>query len=127
LLCGKYAKTFRESSEKGKGDSLSIFGHLDFRRRQPALAIEKGLRKCGIDVLQGYGITECSPLISVNRNQASRVGSSGPVIPGMEVKLDRKGAIWVRGDGVMKGYYKNPELTDSVFDGNGLKPEISVR
>jgi long-chain acyl-CoA synthetase len=81
------------------------------------LAIEKGLRKCGIDVLQGYGITECSPLISVNRNQASRVGSSGPVIPGMEVKLDRKGAIWVRGDGVMKGYYKNPELTDSVFDG----------
>ncbi|NMB29682.1 MAG: acyl--CoA ligase [Clostridiaceae bacterium] len=81
------------------------------------LAIEKGLRKCGIDVLQGYGITECSPLISVNRNQAGRIGTSGPVIPGMEVKIDRKGAIWVRGDGVMKGYYKNPELTESVFDG----------
>ncbi len=75
----------------------------------------------GIALLNGYGITECSPLISANRNRFNRVGSVGVPIPSMEVKLadpneDGEGEICVRGANVMLGYYKEPEETAKVID-----------
>ena len=63
-------------------------------------------RALGIEVLQGYGITECSPVVSVNRPGNNLVGSVGRPLPCCEVKLDGR-EICVRGDSVSPGYYKD--------------------
>jgi len=71
----------------------------------------------GVTVLQGYGITECAPLVSVNRNQANKLHSVGQLCRNCEVKLE-DGEILVRGKNLMKGYYNAPELTEeSMRDG----------
>lgn len=72
------------------------------------------MHKFGIVCLEGYGITECSPLISVNRNKDYCFGSVGKILPCFQLKL-QEDEILVRGDSVMIGYYKDKELTDSVL------------
>lgn len=64
----------------------------------------------GVQILQGYGITECSPLICVNCNYANKLGSVGLPLPSCQVKLV-DGEVWVKGASVMQGYYKDPEQT----------------
>ncbi len=82
----------------------------------------------GIQISEGYGITECSPLISVNPYFAPKPGSVGPAVEGCEVKIDaetvndlgfEQGEILARGGNVMLGYYKNPEATAAVFTEDG--------
>ena len=63
------------------------------------------------------GITECSPLISVNRNQMNQPESVGVVVPGVELRF-QEGEILVRGENVMLGYYKDEEMTrEAMGDG----------
>lgn len=82
------------------------------------------LTSMGINVLNGYGITECSPIVSVNRNFANRIGSVGQILDCNEVKINNPdengvGEIYVRGSNVMVGYYNNEEATKEAFDEEG--------
>ncbi len=74
-------------------------------------------RSFGIELLNGYGITECSPVLAVNRNEDYCDGSVGPVLFGCEVKIDEDGEILARGRNVMLGYYKDPEGTAEAMKG----------
>ncbi len=77
----------------------------------------KLFRNFGIEILNGYGITECSPVLAVNRNEDMCDGSVGPVLFGCEVKIDEDGEILARGDNIMLGYYKDPEATEKAMLG----------
>ena len=78
----------------------------------------------GITVLEGYGITECAPLVAVNSPGKVRFHSVGQPVYGCTVKIDKDendetGEILVKGENVMIGYYKNPEATKEVFTDDG--------
>jgi long-chain acyl-CoA synthetase len=75
-----------------------------------------------LNIMEGYGLTETSPVISVNRfNEKNRkFGTVGTVISGVEVKLEPDGEICCRGENVMMGYYKRPDLTAEVIDKDGF-------
>ena len=87
------------------------------------------MKKHGVTLLEGYGATETSPVISVNSHEFNRAGSTGKVIPGVQVRLENfetgepcktreVGKILVKGDSVMKGYYDDADLTaDALVDG----------
>ena len=67
-------------------------------------------------MLQGYGLTETSPVIAVNTLGANRIGSVGQHLPGLEVKLAEDGEMLIRGANVMRGYYGHADLTSAVMD-----------
>ena len=74
----------------------------------------------GIETLQGYGLTECAPLVAGNCDFYMNVNSAGKVMPGNEMKIDNPnaegvGEILTRGDNLMLGYFNNPEATEAVF------------
>ncbi len=73
----------------------------------------------GLKILEGYGLTETSPVISINRINSYKYGSAGLPLPGLEVKIANDGEILTRGDHVMKGYYKNEKSTKEVIDDEG--------
>ena len=79
----------------------------------------------GITIVNGYGITECAPLISCNRNKKTKNGSVGMPIPADQVKINEpdengEGEIFVKGPNVMLGYYKDEEATAAAFDEEGF-------
>lgn len=84
--------------------------------------VEVQMNALGFRILQGYGLTETAPVISVNTFKHNRFGSVGKPLPGVEVKIlkenisDDVGEIITRGPHVMKGYFRNPEKTAEVID-----------
>ena len=87
--------------------------------------VESFLRRIRFPYTVGYGMTECGPLITYSPWDVQRPGSCGCLAPRMECRIDSPdplttpGVLWVRGQNVMKGYYKNPEATADVMDKDG--------
>jgi long-chain acyl-CoA synthetase len=95
----------------------------------PDTVYEEVQEKLGLTLIQGYGLTETSPIIAVDLPWAHRRGTVGPPLPGVEVRIcdvedqpvkqGEEGEIQVRGPLVMKGYYNQPDQTASVLDSEG--------
>ncbi|WP_349427755.1 long-chain fatty acid--CoA ligase [Microbacterium sp. LWS13-1.2] len=75
----------------------------------------------GVTILEGYGLTETTAPATVNQARKSKIGTVGPVIPGVGIRLGDDGEIQVRGINVFKEYWRNPEATADAFDGDWFK------
>jgi long-chain acyl-CoA synthetase len=73
-----------------------------------------------VEISEGYGLTECSPVVTANVPRKPAIGTVGPVIPNVEITLAADGELLVRGPGVMKGYYRDREATDRAIDNGWL-------
>jgi long-chain acyl-CoA synthetase len=73
----------------------------------------------GLPILQGYGLTETSPSVSCNTGTRNRIGTVGPIIDGVSVRIAEDGEILVKGDTVMKGYYNRPVDNEEAFTSDG--------
>jgi len=85
-----------------------------------ALPIAQRFRELGVEVLQGYGMTESSPVVSANRPAENDPASVGPPIPGVEVRIGANDELLVKGPNVMKGYLNRPEDTAKALEGGWL-------
>lgn len=78
-------------------------------------------RSLGIEILNGYGTTECSPCIAVNRNYYHKDGTAGIIYPNIDVKISSAGEVLVKGPIVMQGYYKDDRATKEVLNDGWYK------
>ncbi|MBX2977260.1 MAG: AMP-binding protein [Ignavibacteriaceae bacterium] len=92
----------------------------------PDPKVAKGLGEFGFTFIQGYGLTETSPILTLNPIEFYKDDSAGIPLPGVELKIHDKdsdgiGEVYARGKSVMAGYYKNSQLTEQSFDGDWFK------
>lgn len=113
-------KVFKEIYENLGGHlKILVVGGAPFSAEK-----EKGFWDLGFNVLQGYGLTETSPVIAAELTKQKRIGSIGKKMPSVEVKIDNPdekgvGELLAKGDSVMLGYYENEEANEEVFDKEG--------
>lgn len=87
--------------------------------------LELKWRALGFEVLEGYGLTETSPMISINTAKAHRTGSVGKPLEGVQVRISGDGEIQIKGPNVMKGYYRDEARTRQAFQNGWLKTDDS--
>ncbi len=75
----------------------------------------------GFQIIEGYGLTETSPVIAVGNflPHGVKIGTVGPALPGVEIKIASDGEILAKGPNVMLGYFKRPDLTAEIIDAEG--------
>ena len=84
------------------------------------LNVAKFIKRIGIHIYEGYGLSEASPVVSLSTKWANKAGCVGKAIEGVEIKIDKEtGELLVKGDNIMKGYYNQPELTATVVEPDG--------
>ncbi len=83
-------------------------------------SILRFLLNIGLPVFEGYGMTECSPVVSANCKQAIKPGSIGKPLPHLEVKIGECSEIQIRGESVFKGYHNRPDLNANAFTEDGF-------
>ena len=86
----------------------------------------EGYKAMGIPILEGYGLTECAPVVSIAGPKCARIGTIGVKLPNIEVRLAEKdgqgvGELQIRGPITMRGYWHNQAATEEAFDGDWLK------
>jgi long-chain acyl-CoA synthetase len=111
-------------------DFKSIYAIITGGEPQPAMLRTQFLERFGVPLLEGYGLTETSPVIALNTPQVMRPGSVGKPLPSVEVRITdddgnaqgvgQTGEIWLRGPMVMKGYYQLPEVTAAALTPDGF-------
>lgn len=115
-------KVFHELHEKFGGSvRLFIAGGA-----APDPLVAKGLREFGFNFIQGYGLTETSPILTLNRIDAFKDDAAGIPLPRVQIKINNtdengSGEIWAKGPSVMLGYYKNEKATDDTFENGWFK------
>ena len=73
----------------------------------------------GVEIYEGYGLTETSPVLTCNRPGAWKLGSVGKVIPGVQLRIAEDGEVLAKGPNIMRGYWNKPEETKKVFNAEG--------
>lgn len=115
-------KIFKEVHEKFGGEiRLFIAGGA-----APDPLVAKGLRELGFTFIQGYGLTECSPILTLNRLDSFKDDAAGIPLPRVELRINNpdengSGEIWAKGPNIMLGYYKNDLMTEQTFDNGWFK------
>ncbi len=128
MVASMYTALFRAKNAE-PSDLASMEYAMAGGEALPDAVFEKFKERFGVEILQGYGMSEASPVVSLNVPGTNRVGTVGQAIPGVTVRAhddDGKalgpneiGELWVKGPGVMAGYYKRPEDTQAVLTTDG--------
>ena len=89
-------------------------------------AVNEFFEDLGMTLTQGYGLTECSPVLAVNPASKNKIGSVGPALPGVSLKIDSPdqigvGEVLARGPNIMQGYFENIEATEAIRSGEWLR------
>ncbi len=110
----------RQGRRRLFGSVLKRFGgELDFMASGGAPldpALQAKWEAMGVDIVEGYGTTECAPIVSINPRQDRRRRSVGKPLPGTQVRIARDGEVQVRGPGVFAGYWRNEAATAATFE-----------
>lgn len=84
-----------------------------------SIPVKEHYKRCGVVIIEGYGLTECSPTLTLNRPGEYRFDSVGKPLPSVELELADDGEILARGPSVFGGYHKDPTATAAAFDDQG--------
>ena len=115
----KYLLNYKDEL-KGEASHINMFMSGGAKLDE---SIIKEYNKLGITMIQGYGMTECSPVISIENKSNNKLGSVGKVINGLDIKIKNTdnedvGTIFVKGDSIFKEYYNDKKITDESFKNN---------
>ena len=128
MIASMYAALLR-CKKSDKDDLKSLEYAVAGGEALPDSAFKQFRDRFGVEILQGYGMSEAAPVVSLNVPWSNRVGTVGQAIPGVRVRAfddfgselppGEVGELWIKGPIIMKGYYKKPEETKAVLTPEG--------